>query len=218
MSGASGAAGYPERFGTSAICAIPPFTQQSRRSGKGRSGAVWLSFAPDASEAARPRLASARRFCIVRADRPESFVAAQFSHPFAGRARFMALAALLALLLAACGKYGPLEPPPDPNAPPKPANTNPNNMNGLDQAVDSADRAAEAAVLPRFPAEISFSRECAPSPIATALLHAEDVALATIAEAVGTPVLLLFERRDRTEFRGVPRRVRWARTWPFSTR
>ena len=77
------------------------------------------------------RLASARRFCIVRADRPESFVAAQFSHPFAARIRAPALAAGLALLLAACGKYGPLEPPPDPNAPPKPANTNPNNMNVL---------------------------------------------------------------------------------------
>jgi predicted small lipoprotein YifL len=67
----------------------------------------------------------------VQADRLESFVAALFSYPFAGRARLKALAALLALMLAACGKYGPLEPPPDPNAPPKPANTTPGNMNAL---------------------------------------------------------------------------------------
>jgi predicted small lipoprotein YifL len=61
-------------------------------------------------------------------------VAAQVSYRFAGRARSKALAVLLALMLAACGKYGPLEPPPDPNAPPKPANTNtssPGNMNVL---------------------------------------------------------------------------------------
>jgi predicted small lipoprotein YifL len=62
----------------------------------------------------------------VRADRSESLVAAQFLHCFASRARLKALAALLALCLAACGKYGPLEPPPDPNAPPKPANANAN--------------------------------------------------------------------------------------------
>src|SRR6202041_3150489 len=37
------------------------------------------------------------------------------------------------------------------------------------QAVDPADRGAEAAVLPRFPAEISLTpRQCLPSPIATA--------------------------------------------------
>ena len=71
-------------------------------------------------------------------------------------------------LLAACGKYGPLEPPPDPNAPPKPANSNPRQHERPVQAVDPADRAAEAAVLPRFPAEISSPRECVPSPIATA--------------------------------------------------
>jgi predicted small lipoprotein YifL len=47
-------------------------------------------------------------------------LAAVFSYLLATRAR--ALAALLALGLAACGRYGPLEPPPDPNAPPKPAN------------------------------------------------------------------------------------------------
>jgi predicted small lipoprotein YifL len=52
-------------------------------------------------------------------------VAIQFSHLFAGRRRLLGLAAMLALLTAACGRYGPLEPPPDPNAPPKPANSNP---------------------------------------------------------------------------------------------
>jgi len=58
-------------------------------------------------------------------------VAAQFSYPFGSRVRVKALVALLALCLAGCGKYGPLEPPPDPNAPPKPASSNPNNMNVL---------------------------------------------------------------------------------------
>ncbi len=47
------------------------------------------------------------------------------------RGRVRALAVLLALCLAGCGKYGPLEPPPDPNAPPKPATSNPNAMNVL---------------------------------------------------------------------------------------
>jgi predicted small lipoprotein YifL len=59
-------------------------------------------------------------------------VAAHFSYRFAKRARSKALAGLLALGLAACGRYGPLEPPPDPNAPPKPANSsNPATMSGL---------------------------------------------------------------------------------------
>jgi predicted small lipoprotein YifL len=60
-------------------------------------------------------------------------VAAHFSQSFAQRARLKGLAALLALCLSACGKYGPLEPPPDPNAPPKPANAsaNPNGVNVL---------------------------------------------------------------------------------------
>ena len=58
-------------------------------------------------------------------------MAVQFSCYFGSRARLKALAALLALCLAACGKYGPLEPPPDTNAPPKPANSNPNTMSGL---------------------------------------------------------------------------------------
>ncbi len=60
-------------------------------------------------------------------------MAVQFSCSFGSRARLKALAALLALCLAGCGKYGALEPPPDPNAPPKPANTssNPNQMNIL---------------------------------------------------------------------------------------
>jgi len=58
-------------------------------------------------------------------------VAAQLSSLLAGRARLPALAALLALTLAACGRYGPLEPPPEANAPPKPANSNPANMGSL---------------------------------------------------------------------------------------
>jgi predicted small lipoprotein YifL len=63
-------------------------------------------------------------------DHLESFVAAQFSYRFGKIARLKTLALLLALGLAACGRYGPLEPPPDPNAPPKPANSNPANMSG----------------------------------------------------------------------------------------
>jgi predicted small lipoprotein YifL len=58
-------------------------------------------------------------------------VAAALSSHLAGRARLPALAASLALTLAACGRYGPLEPPPDPNAPPKPASSNPANMASL---------------------------------------------------------------------------------------
>ncbi|HEX9169728.1 MAG TPA: hypothetical protein VF886_12515 [Roseiarcus sp.] len=50
---------------------------------------------------------------------------------FATRRRLPALAVLMALLAAGCGRYGALEPPPDPNAPPKPANSNPTNMGGL---------------------------------------------------------------------------------------
>ena len=57
-------------------------------------------------------------------------MAAQPSYRFGRIARLNALGVLLALGLAACGRYGPLEPPPDPNAPPKPANSNPTNMSG----------------------------------------------------------------------------------------
>jgi predicted small lipoprotein YifL len=57
-------------------------------------------------------------------------VPAQFSYRFGKVARLTTLAVLLALGLAACGRYGPLEPPPDPNAPPKPANSNAVNMSG----------------------------------------------------------------------------------------
>ena len=57
-------------------------------------------------------------------------MAAQFSYRFVNPARLKTLAALLALGLAACGRYGPLEPPPDPNAPPKPASSSPTNMSG----------------------------------------------------------------------------------------
>jgi predicted small lipoprotein YifL len=56
-------------------------------------------------------------------------VAAHFSYRFVKPARLKTLAVLLALGLAGCGRYGPLEPPPDPNAP-KPANSSPTNMNG----------------------------------------------------------------------------------------
>jgi predicted small lipoprotein YifL len=58
-------------------------------------------------------------------------VAAQSLYSFSSRTRLGALAALLVLCLAGCGKYGPLEPPPDPNAPPKPASSNPANVNVL---------------------------------------------------------------------------------------
>ena len=59
-------------------------------------------------------------------------MAVHFSYRFVRPARLTTLAVLLALCLAACGRYGPLEPPPDPNAPPKPANnSNPATMNGL---------------------------------------------------------------------------------------
>jgi predicted small lipoprotein YifL len=51
-------------------------------------------------------------------------VATLFPYHFARRGRLLAFAALFALLVASCGRYGPLEPPPDPNAPPKPANPN----------------------------------------------------------------------------------------------
>ena len=57
-------------------------------------------------------------------------MAAHFSYCFVRPARLKMLAMLLALGLAACGRYGPLEPPPDPNAPPKPANSSPANMIG----------------------------------------------------------------------------------------
>jgi predicted small lipoprotein YifL len=70
-------------------------------------------------------------FLYSARDRSESLVAAHVSQSFAQRARLKALAALLALGLAACGRYGPLEPPPDANAPPKPASSNPTNMSAL---------------------------------------------------------------------------------------
>jgi predicted small lipoprotein YifL len=57
-------------------------------------------------------------------------LAALFPCPLAPTRR-AALAVLLALPLAACGRYGPLEPPPDPNAPPKPASSNPASMSAL---------------------------------------------------------------------------------------
>ncbi len=47
------------------------------------------------------------------------------------RGRLSALAALLALTLAACGRYGPLEPPPEANAPPKPASSTPGNLSSM---------------------------------------------------------------------------------------
>jgi predicted small lipoprotein YifL len=77
---------------------------------------------------APPRLRPS--FLYSAGDHPESFVAAQLSYRFVRRARLKTFAALLALCLTACGRYGPLEPPPDPNAPPKPANSNPADMNG----------------------------------------------------------------------------------------
>ena len=64
-------------------------------------------------------------------DHPESLVAAAFSYLFVGRGRLRALAASLALLTAACGRYGPLEPPPDPNAPPKPASSDSTKMGSI---------------------------------------------------------------------------------------
>jgi predicted small lipoprotein YifL len=67
----------------------------------------------------------------VPATYSESLVTTQFSCHFGSGRRVRALAVLIALCLAGCGKYGPLEPPPDPNAPPKPATSNPNAMNVL---------------------------------------------------------------------------------------
>jgi predicted small lipoprotein YifL len=58
-------------------------------------------------------------------------VAAQSVYRVVKPGRLKPLAFLLALGLAACGRYGPLEPPPDPNAPPKPASSNPASMNVL---------------------------------------------------------------------------------------
>ncbi len=58
-------------------------------------------------------------------------MAAQLSSLLAAHTRALGLAVLLALMLAACGRYGQLEPPPDPNAPPKPANMTPGNMASL---------------------------------------------------------------------------------------
>ena len=75
----------------------------------------------------RPRLRPP--FLYSASDHLESFVAALSSYRFVRRGRLLALAGMLALLVAACGRYGPLEPPPDPNAPPKPAN--PNGMGSL---------------------------------------------------------------------------------------
>ena len=57
-------------------------------------------------------------------------MAAQFSYRFVKPARLKTLAVLVALGLAACGRYGPLEPPPDPNAPPKAASSSATTMNG----------------------------------------------------------------------------------------
>jgi predicted small lipoprotein YifL len=71
------------------------------------------------------------RFLYSAGDQPESFVATLFSHLFARRGRLLGLAALMAFLASACGRYGPLEPPPNPNAPPKPANANPANPAGV---------------------------------------------------------------------------------------
>ncbi len=48
---------------------------------------------------------------------------AETSSLSAGRRCAPARAAFVALLLAGCGRIGPLEPPPDANAPPKPAPT-----------------------------------------------------------------------------------------------
>src|SRR6185437_9051733 len=55
------------------------------------------------------------------------------------------------------------------------------------EAEDPADHPAKAAVLSRFSAEISSSKRMRPFTYRNGVLHAEDVALATIAEAVATP-------------------------------
>jgi predicted small lipoprotein YifL len=69
-------------------------------------------------------------FLYSARDHPESLVAAALSL-LAGRGRLPALVAWLALALAACGRYGPLEPPPEANAPPKPASSTPGNLGSL---------------------------------------------------------------------------------------
>ncbi len=47
---------------------------------------------------------------------------------FSAFRRAPALALLVALALAGCGRYGPLEPPPDANAPAKPGMPKPNDL------------------------------------------------------------------------------------------
>jgi predicted small lipoprotein YifL len=84
-------------------------------------------------------------FLYSARDHPESLVAAALSL-LAGRGRLPALAILLVFMLAACGRYGPLEPPPDPNAPPKPSSSNPGNLGSL----------AKPSIPPIFPPKQPF--------------------------------------------------------------
>jgi predicted small lipoprotein YifL len=50
--------------------------------------------------------------------------------PFSSAGRVVAVSALAALALAACGRIGPLEPPPEASAQAKPAMPKPNEVSG----------------------------------------------------------------------------------------
>ena len=137
-------------------------------------------------------------------------MAAQFSYRFGKRARLKTLAVLLALVSRGLRPIWAIGAAARPQRAAKTRQLEPRQHERRPvQAVDPADRAAEAAVLPRFPAEISLTpRECAPFTYRNGALHAEDVALATIAEAVGTPFYCYSSAAIEGEFRGVSGRVR----------
>ena len=77
-----------------------------------------------------------------------------------------------------------------------------------EQAVDPADRAAETALLPRFPAEISRLQANAPFHLSQRRSSRRGRRFDDDRRSRRNAVLLLFEHGDRTEFRGVPERLR----------